>query len=163
MTLRNSLKENYKFRKIIVTTLLTLLSVFSLTIDTSDSLNPQITYTHLVLIDNHSYFMESATSADEQARGLMFRKEMPQNTGMLFIYPEEQFLSFWMKNTFISLDIIFLDQNLKIIKIHKATVPLKSSDIYQSEGYAQFVIEIPHSNLSLNLTNNSRVIILHLK
>ena len=53
--------------------------------------------------------VEIADTPDERARGLMFRESLPQSSGMLFLYERPQRLSFWMKNTLIELDMIFLD------------------------------------------------------
>ena len=80
------------------------------------------------------------TDFDRQL-GLMFRKSMGENQGMLFIFPETSVQSFWMRNTYISLDMIFVDDNKKIITIHKNTKIL-SDQSYQSTGQAKYVIEV---------------------
>ena len=67
--------------------------------------------------------VEVAETASERSRGLMYREQLKQNEGMLFIYPERQIIKMWMKNTFIPLDMIFIDENGKIIKIIKMTTP----------------------------------------
>lgn len=67
--------------------------------------------------------VEVAETALERSRGLMYREQLKQNEGMLFIYPEKQIIKMWMKNTFIPLDMIFIDENGKIIKIIKMTSP----------------------------------------
>lgn len=67
--------------------------------------------------------VEIAKTALERQRGLMFREELKQNEGMLFIYPEKQIIKMWMKNTLIPLDMIFIDENGKIIDIYKMTLP----------------------------------------
>jgi uncharacterized membrane protein (UPF0127 family) len=56
--------------------------------------------------------------------GLMYRKEMPDNQGMLFIFPTEEPRSFWMKNTFLELDMLFFDANKKLVSIVKRATPL---------------------------------------
>lgn len=66
---------------------------------------------------DHSVKVELAQSATEQARGLMYRRDMDWNKGMLFVYPNERVLSFWMKNTFIPLAIAFLDGEGRIVHI----------------------------------------------
>ena len=76
-----------------------------------------------------------------RARGLMFRENLPDNQGMLFIFDDEALRYFWMKNTTISLDIIYLNANLKIVKIHKNTTPL-SEQLYPSEKPAEYVVEV---------------------
>ncbi len=80
------------------------------------------------------------TDFDRQL-GLMFRKSMSENQGMLFIFPQESVQSFWMRNTYISLDMIFVNTNKKIITVHKNTKIL-SDQSYQSTGPAKYVIEV---------------------
>jgi uncharacterized membrane protein (UPF0127 family) len=70
-----------------------------------------------VEIGDHSVKVELAETSGEQARGLMYRRDMAWNKGMLFVYPSERVLSFWMKNTFIPLAIAFLDGEGRIVHI----------------------------------------------
>jgi len=82
--------------------------------------------------------------ADDDAKtqqGLMYRKSMEENHGMLFIFPIAQEHSFWMKNTIISLDIIFTDKDKKIIKIHKSTTPHSTKSL-PSGGPTLYVVEV---------------------
>lgn len=85
--------------------------------------------------------IEVADSDVLRARGLMYRKTLPKNGGMLFIHDNEQILSFWMKNTYIPLDIIFVNSNYEIITIHHNTSPLKEWS-YTSTEAAQYVVEV---------------------
>lgn len=71
-----------------------------------------------------SVFVELATTPEEREKGLMFRKKLPENQGMLFVYPEEILPSFWMKNTLVSLDIIFINKAGRIVFIAQNTTPL---------------------------------------
>ncbi|MGA9293594.1 MAG: DUF192 domain-containing protein [Ignavibacteriaceae bacterium] len=80
------------------------------------------------------------TDFDRQL-GLMFRKSMSENQGMLFIFPQESVQSFWMRNTYISLDMIFVNADKKIVTIHKNTKTL-SDQSYRSTGPAKYVIEV---------------------
>jgi uncharacterized membrane protein (UPF0127 family) len=80
------------------------------------------------------------TDFDRQL-GLMFRKSMKENQGMLFIFPEESVQSFWMRNTYISLDMIFVNSDKKIVTIHKNTKTL-SDQSYRSTRPAKYVIEV---------------------
>ncbi len=80
------------------------------------------------------------TDFDRQL-GLMFRKSMGENQGMLFIFPQESVQSFWMRNTYISLDMIFVSTDKKIITIHKDTKTL-SDQTYRSTGPAKYVLEV---------------------
>jgi len=86
--------------------------------------------------------IELAKTPDEQAVGLMNRTELCQTCGMLFEFEKPQELVFWMKNTFISLDMIFLDENGKITNIAKKTPPLNQIDRFKSGGLAKYVLEV---------------------
>lgn len=85
--------------------------------------------------------LEIADETEEQRRGLMNRSSLEKNRGMLFIFEDAKFRSFWMKNTKISLDIAFLDQNKKIINIERDTIPLNTQLTYDSSAPAEYVIE----------------------
>ena len=67
--------------------------------------------------------IEIAITEKERSIGLMYRKELKQNEGMLFLYPKKQIIKMWMKNTLIPLDMIFINNNGKIIDIFKMTIP----------------------------------------
>ena len=73
--------------------------------------------------------------------GLMFRKHMDENRGMLFIFPQEDTQNFWMRNTFIPLDMIFVNAKKDIVTIQHATQTL-SDQSYSSSAPAQYVIEV---------------------
>lgn len=77
----------------------------------------------------------------DRNRGLMFRRILPENGGMLFDYDPPQQIAFWMKNTYIALDIIFIDANGRIIRIAENTTPLSLERI-PSGGVARAVLEI---------------------
>ena len=73
--------------------------------------------------------------------GLMNRKSMEENQGMLFIFPTEQLQSFWMLNTLFSLDMLFINKENKIVTLHKNTTPL-SQQSYPSSKPATYVLEV---------------------
>lgn len=86
--------------------------------------------------------VELAENDDERAQGLMFRKSMDDNKGMLFIFDgPEQMQSFWMKNTIMSLDIIYVNANKQIVKIYKNTTPYSENSL-PSDRPAQYVVEV---------------------
>ena len=85
--------------------------------------------------------IEIAESSEEQTQGFMYRGSMSDDQGMLFIFPREEPRSFWMKNTYISLDIIFANSDGRIVSISKNTIPY-SEDPILSEGPAKYVIEV---------------------
>ena len=73
--------------------------------------------------------------------GLMFRKSMEENRGMLFIFPDVDMRSFWMRNTHISLDIVFIDENKRIVNIQPNTTPMSDASV-PSTGPAKYVLEV---------------------
>jgi uncharacterized membrane protein (UPF0127 family) len=85
--------------------------------------------------------IQIANSDFDRELGLMFRKQMEENKGMLFIFPEEARQSFWMRNTLISLDMIFVNALNKIVTIHRNTQTL-SDQSYPSTAPAKYVIEV---------------------
>jgi hypothetical protein len=85
--------------------------------------------------------IEIADNDEERMRGLMDRQNLPDNAGMLFIFPNEEPRSFWMKNTFISLDIIYINSRKEIGSIQKYTQP-KSTYSIPSEKPAMYVLEV---------------------
>lgn len=89
----------------------------------------------------HTLDIEVATTPEQRSTGLMNRNYLPPTSGMLFVFGSEQPLSFWMQNTYISLDIIFMDSNSRVVSIHKNTVPLQEKPTYNSSEPAQYVLE----------------------
>ncbi|MEJ5261831.1 MAG: DUF192 domain-containing protein [Ignavibacterium sp.] len=85
--------------------------------------------------------IEIADDDYQRQLGLMNRKEMKENEGMLFIFPRQDWLSFWMRNTLISLDMIFVNENKQIVTIHKNTRILSDSS-YPSTRPARYVVEV---------------------
>lgn len=91
-----------------------------------------------------SIVVELASTQQEIIRGLMFRKHLDENQGMLFLFDSEQPLGFWMKNTLISLDIIFINQDLKIVSFHTRVPPCRRDPcpVYKSGKPAKYVVEV---------------------
>ncbi len=88
--------------------------------------------------------LEYATTPYEWTKGLMFRTSMPENSGMLFIFPDEQIRTFWMKDTLIPLDIIFISKDKKIVDIKENFQPCTSGvscGTYESKFPAMYVLE----------------------
>ena len=91
-----------------------------------------------------TFKVEIADTAEKQALGLMFRDSMPDDEGMIFIFPNEAPRSFWMKNTRIPLDIMYFDKDLKMVSISADTPPCRVSRCpsYPSTGPAMYVLEL---------------------
>ena len=87
---------------------------------------------------------ELAQNPFARTRGLMFRKSLPADSGMLFVFPNEAIQSFWMKNTKIPLDLIFISVDDKIVDIKNNFLPctVDSCPVYQSVAPAKYVLEI---------------------
>lgn len=89
----------------------------------------------------HSFRVEVARTPQEQARGLMFRTEMGPDEGMLFPYDPPRVLSFWMRNTVLSLDLVFIDEQHRIINIAENATPYSEESIL-SDAPAVAVLEL---------------------
>ena len=87
------------------------------------------------------FTVEIADDADERARGLMFRDRMAAGQGMLFVYPEPKTAAFWMKNTRIPLDMLFIGADGRVQKVHDRAVPFDETAIPGGDA-VQFVLEI---------------------
>ena len=86
-------------------------------------------------------FAETMDSESGRQLGLMYRKELPDNQGMLFVFPTEEPRSFWMKNTFLELDMLFFDSKKKLVSIVKRATPLTETR-RDSNLPAQYVLEV---------------------
>ncbi len=88
--------------------------------------------------------VEIAASESDSAQGLMGRKFMPKNRGMLFIFKAERKASFWMKNCLIPLDIAYIDRSGKILQIEQMEVPKpgKELDHYRSKAPVRYALEM---------------------
>ena len=89
----------------------------------------------------HAWSVELASDNESRSKGLMFRKEMARDAGMLFRFDRLEPASMWMKNTFLALDMVFLDSDGRIASIHYGAVP-QSLDIISSRGPVRYVLEI---------------------
>jgi uncharacterized membrane protein (UPF0127 family) len=87
------------------------------------------------------FSVEIATTEEEKQTGLMYRKELADGKGMLFDFNPEQEVSMWMKNTYVSLDMIFIRADGRILRIAENTEPL-STKIISSKGPARAVLEV---------------------
>ena len=85
--------------------------------------------------------IEIADTDYEIQTGLMYREGMEQNQGMLFVFPDMAYHSFYMKNTLIPLDLIFIDDQLRVVTIKQNAQPLDESGI-PSEVPVQYVLEV---------------------
>ncbi|MBO0344635.1 DUF192 domain-containing protein [Roseibium sp. CAU 1637] len=106
----------------------------------------------------HAFQVEVARTDSERARGLMHREDMAVDQGMLFIFEAAGQRYFWMKDTPLSLDIIFVDEDGEIIRIADHTVPF-SENIVPSNGDALYVLELlAGTSEELGITEGDRLV-----
>lgn len=91
--------------------------------------------------ENVAVSVEIVSTPELLQRGLMWRTELPADHGMLFVFGEDAPRSFWMKNTPLPLDIIFINSKLRVVSIAENTVPYSLAQI-RSAGPAKFVLEV---------------------
>ena len=97
-----------------------------------------------VCLNGFCYEVEVADDPIDRARGLMFRESLDENEGMLFVFDREEKHSFWMKNTLIFLDIVWMNSAGEIVEISENTPPCvaDSCPSYVPEGLAKYALEI---------------------
>ncbi|WOS41794.1 DUF192 domain-containing protein [Xanthomonas rydalmerensis] len=100
---------------------------------------------HWVELGGHRYDVELAQNDATRARGLMFRDQMDADHGMLFIHDREEPQAYWMKNTKIPLDILYFDNQRKLVAQQRDVPPCSAGDAcppYPSNAPARYVLEL---------------------
>ncbi len=97
-----------------------------------------------VCFNEHCFVVELAKTPAERARGLMFREKMDKDKGMLFIFDSEELNSFWMKNTLIPLDIIWIDENKEVVFLKENFLPCleENCETVSPSERAKYVLEV---------------------
>ncbi|WP_319414256.1 DUF192 domain-containing protein [uncultured Cohaesibacter sp.] len=117
--------------------------------------------THLIIragASNHAFTIELATDEDTRMKGLMYRTSLAPGHGMLFDFEKTDQVYMWMKNTYISLDMIFADPDGTIHHIVRGTTPLSES-IIGSAGAVRYVLEVPKGTAdALNIKEGDRLL-----
>jgi len=99
--------------------------------------------------------VEIADTPEKREKGLQFRKHLDENSGMLFAFNSDASYNFWMKNTLIPLDIIFLSKDLDIVEIiHAEPCEEEPCETYSTEKYSRYVLEV-NGNFTTN--NNIKI------
>jgi uncharacterized protein len=101
--------------------------------------------------------VEVVRTPEDRARGLMYRRELPSHQGMLFIFDHQEVQSFWMQNTYIPLDMIFIDEAMKIVGVIHNAEPLTTTS--RSVGLpSRYVLEVNGGFAKINsIDGNARV------
>lgn len=101
--------------------------------------------------------VEIAETDDARARGLMFRQSLGERRGMLFLFDKQETITMWMKNTYIPLDMVFIDSERQVVDIARQAEPL-STDVIASRLPALWVLEVAAGQASaLGITPGDRV------
>jgi hypothetical protein len=105
---------------------------------------PPLTGPRVILPSGAVYKVELAVTPEEQMQGLMFRESLPQRSGMLFLFADREPHTFWMKNTMIPLDLIWMDEAGRVLFVSAETPPCKADPCpsYGPEVPAASVLEI---------------------
>jgi len=114
---------------------------------TTSTINaPAETYTGpvAVLPDGYQVRIELAADDDTRARGLMYRDRVPAGTGMLFLFAQSGEYPFWMKNTLVPLDMIWLDEARRVVHVASSVPPCKADPCpsYPPNAQAKYVLEL---------------------
>lgn len=104
--------------------------------------------TMTIQVDGRAVVVEVADDDAERQRGLMYRKSLPEGTGMLFVFPDEQVRGFWMKDTQLPLSIAYVDGKGVIVRISDMT-PFDTSRV-TSLYPARYAIEVPQGWFAAN-------------
>ena len=132
--------RNYKF-------FLFLLLSFSLISQKSISCEPQLLKKEILFIENklsknkELFLVELAKNDYERQKGLQCKNFLKKNEGMLFIWSDEDYRNFWMKNTAIPLDLIFINSELEVVEVYFDARPF-SEKLIRSANRAKFVLEL---------------------
>ena len=106
--------------------------------------NSEVNYVQIFLPDGETIIAETAITDQERMRGLMYRDGINEDQGMLFVFREEGYHSFWMRNMRFAIDILWLDRQKRIVHIERRVPPCKKEPCasYSSKLPAMYVLEL---------------------
>lgn len=124
-----------------------LITLFSILISFQSLATSLVFEKKKLQIGSQTVSVEIADNSEKSAQGLMYRKELKEGDGMLFVFPDEQIRSFWMKNTFVPLSIGYFNAKKELIDIQDmepAESEMQSQfPTYVSKGPARYALEVP--------------------
>ena len=101
----------------------------------------------LAFPDGKTIVVDVVDTPEQRERGLMYRKSLPKDYGMLFVFPRESGMQFWMKNTWVPLDMVFIGKDKRITRLHRgvkaSTEKTTDEEVARAGGLAQYVVELP--------------------
>lgn len=145
--------------------ILKILFIISLVLVIYKLINPDAVK-KIVLLKDKSFNVDIADSDEERQKGLSGRKSLAINEGLLFIFPNKDIYSFWMKDMLISLDIIWIDESTIVYFVQNASVPNYKADTnniptYVPEAKANKVLEVAAgtiSDLNIQIGDNVEIV-----
>jgi hypothetical protein len=97
-------------------------------------------YSKIIYIGNQKFYVAVATTDDEIQKGLMLKNSLPKDSGMLFIYDDIGHHGIWMKNTYIPLDVIWFDENKKVV--YKKTLQPNNIEVHYPAHKSKYILEV---------------------
>lgn len=94
-----------------------------------------------VIFGKDTVVAEVARTEEERTKGLMYREDLPNGRGMIFVFPQAAVRSFWMQNTYVPLDIAYMDPSYRVVDIQQMA-PL-TTDLHESAAPFMFALEVP--------------------
>ncbi|MEA2098258.1 MAG: DUF192 domain-containing protein [Patescibacteria group bacterium] len=135
MIIKNIKKQTY---------ILLLIIFFGFYLFSQNVIDGEVREISQACIKNKCFKVETAVTAQEQKMGLMNREFLALDSGMLFVFEKEDIHNFWMKNTLIPLDIIWIDKDNKVIFIKENAEPCKTEkcELFEPDKKSKYVLEI---------------------
>jgi len=135
------MKRNKKISRILILTSILISSIIYANNELDEAFERKSIFISSSNLTCNHFKVWLAVTRKQQMRGLMHVRNLPKNSGMLFVYPDNNTRAMWMKNTYISLDMIFIDENGYVSSIQKNTEPLSLRTI-RSKKPVKYVLEL---------------------
>ena len=110
-----------------------------------------------IAVDGKPLLVEIADTSSKRQTGLMFRKKLGENEGILFIFPRTDYLSFWMKNTLIPLSLAYFNEDRRLTELHDM-IPQQTREVYNSSEKVIYALEVNQGWFKKNNINRFSVL-----